>query len=68
MVRPLLQVHGHHRLRDPVCDRRHAQQYHAAPARERRDVARRSGRRRELRHAGRAAPGEQDGGEQSARS
>ena len=30
MVRPLLQMPGHHRLRDPVCDRRHAQ--HADPA------------------------------------
>ena len=30
MVRPLLQMHGHDRLRDPVGDRRHAQ--HADPA------------------------------------
>ena len=30
MVRPLLQMPGHDRLRDPVCDRRHAQ--HADPA------------------------------------
>jgi hypothetical protein len=30
MVRPFLQMHGHHRLRDPVGDRRHAQ--HSNPA------------------------------------
>ena len=30
MVRPFLQMHGHHRLRDPVRDRRHAQ--HSDPA------------------------------------
>jgi hypothetical protein len=45
-----------------------AEQHHAASAGQLGDVAGRSRGRRELRHAGRAAPGEQDGGEQSARS